>query len=294
MILNLNRVTGTFKFDEMYIGKSGDLCIDSPALAAHICKLEEALAAAAVPTIAEPESPPAPVEVEYEDVPAKLGNYTSEQYRTSGWSTEQLLARGFIRVVEEAPVAPPVVEEAPALPDAPSEPDMIMFKDCGYKMSAKAQGNTLDDFKSKGWDEAMLIRDGYLEEIPGTAPTAPEALWPKKVNGDWVDSAGTTFDVYLHGVAKATGDPAVTAKGVFKKSRKKVPTIVDDPVIEEAPAAPAPELDDGTPDAPPGFEATKAAVASKVEAVPSAPEAPILGADEPLDDELSAMIKDWA
>ena len=293
----------------------GDITIDSSGLVAHIKELQKQIAALQPAKSEEPPKPPAPVEVEYVGTD-KLGDYTVETYRTTGWTTEQLLDAGYI-VVKEAPpevVEPPkppalkVVEppkppsDIPPVPDkkiTPPVPPVVEaelheFDGKQYKLAPKAAGATVKQFLDMGWEYEDLIREEYLvlvetatPETPSSTPEVPsDASWPRKNEaGEYVDSADTVFDDVRHGVSK-NDVPAVTVKGVFKKKKGYKPAPeAPDKTTPEAPAK-------TTPEAPASLDAPAAPSAPEASQASQASSASTTGG-EPLDNELEDLIKGW-
>lgn len=130
------------------------------------------------PVAAPPLGPPAvpgPVML-----PAANG-MTYEQYKTAGWSDEQMVAAGVMRAPLAAtpptppPAAPPVVvppthpnmqfvagpTAAPAPPaaaPAPPTPPAL----AGPVMTDKAAGVTYEAFRAQGWTDQQLREQGYM------------------------------------------------------------------------------------------------------------------------------------
>ncbi|MCP4143883.1 MAG: hypothetical protein GY752_01220, partial [bacterium] len=149
-----------------------------------------------------------------------------------------------------------------------------------YIMAPKAAGATEEQFIQKGWSRKDLIAEEYLILNPATAPKPNTSGWPQQnEENEWLDSEGTVFDENMHAMTKSKV-PGVTVKGVFKKRRGYKP---EDPSV--APVQKEPAV------APPPTS-TEAPAAPSAPSAPTAPSAPSAG-DEPLDEELDSLIKNW-
>ena len=288
--------------------------INSAQLESYIANMEDDLtkARAVIATMPDdnlaPSAPPKKLEPIYEIVEAENLPYTIEQFKASKWTEAQLLKAGHLikREVVPGPDSPTdeVVTAAP-----PPSPDKVVvegqFEVEGqlYMMSAKAAGASYEQFQSSGWKLEALISEGYASMIGGesTSKGGPkeEKTFPfLNAEGDWEDADGTIWDEARHSMG-SNKQPPVTTKGVFKKTRKRSTTpaapktegVPSAPITgEHIPAAPG---DDGVPSAPGASEAggvPSAPGASEAEGIPSAPST---GDDEPLDDELADIVKNW-
>ena len=284
--------------------------IVSAELAAYINNMQDELtkAKAVIATMPDdnlaPAAPAAPAEPVYEIVEAENLPYTIEQFKASKWTEQQLLDAGHLikrEVVQEAvaPAAPEsAVPSAPAAPEAPSKAIVEgQFEVEGklYMMSAKAAGASYEQFQGSGWEIAALVSEGYATQISGEkeAP-AEETTYPfMNAAGDWEDSAGTIWDAAKHSMG-SNKIPPVTTKGIFKKTRAKAKVVPSSPEPNDAgiPAAPGGALEGGIPAAPVAKEASGIPAAPGAATIDVVPDASTI-TDEPLDDELANIVKDW-
>lgn len=263
-----------------------------------------------------PASPAAPTAPVFEIVEAENLPYTIDQYKASGWDEAQLLAAGHLikREVSQVGAAAPSAPGIPAAPGAPSPdsagiPDVpelpkkaaiegqFEVEDQLYMMTERAAGASYEQFQGSGWKIEALVSEGYAKMIGGEAPKAEEEKTYPFINseGDWEDKAGTIWDAAKHSMG-SNKVPPVTNKGLFKKTRAKAKAA---DVIPSAP----PAEEQGIPAAP--GEATNAIpsapAAKSASGVPSAPGAATIDVvpesstitDEPLDEELSNIVKNW-
>lgn len=177
-------------------------------------------------------------EPDYEPVPEKLGEFTVDQYIEAGWSIEQLLNAGMLKIIGQPKPTGPIAELTDGLgPDIPrAKPKIIML--------AKAKGATYEQFLEIGWtlDEMESagfckligrkteIKNKLAEEEEATKPeiidqsVAPTLAAPgKNAEGQWIDMSGTIFDPEQHSTSKAMENgapPKITQKGLFFKRHK--------------------------------------------------------------------------
>ena len=287
-------ITASFTLDSLCLTNEGHIEISSGELAKYFTSL------------ATPSAPAAPV---IEWVAADNLEYTLDQYKASGWDDQQLKDAGFL-VCKEVTASAPQAPAAPSAPKAPERgvpevPKIVETKIAGqftvdnqlYMLTAKAAGASYEQFTSAGWSLESLVSEGYVTQIGGKGINA-ETEAPKEYpflneSGDWIDSAGVVFDLNLHSMG-SDKVPAVTTKGIFKKTRRKAPTV--------APASPETETTSGVPAAPNAeTEANSIPAAPSASGVPTAPNAGNASAaataatieDEPLDEELANIVKDW-
>lgn len=294
MKLFIEGIEDSFQLDKLELTSEG-LSLVSDSLFQYIQSLIEPEAI---------EEPPAPKKLEYRET-EKMGAYTRDQYETTGWTVEQMVAEGLLEAVEITESIPPGTKAPPAAPteEAPAEtPDLsnaLKINGTYYEMTPKAAGATYEEFMAtKGWTNESLITEGYLSVVEGSPE--PEPTWPKQENDQWIDSAGDFFDEALHSMTKAKL-PGVTKKGVFCKRRnvKKVPAApaakAPEETTEEQEAQAAEDTAVPTKSKVPAAPTTAASKASKASKVPAAPAAASASGqeDEPLDEELESLIKDW-
>ncbi len=308
------QTTNEFKLGSISI-ENGQVTVNSDALATHIFQMELELkkARAVIANMPDdalaPPAPAAPVEPVFEIVEATNLQYTIDQYKASGWTEQQLLDAGHLikREVTQADAAPAAPAPGPAstIPDVPASPSKAViagqFEANGvlYMMSAKAAGASYEQFTGSGWVLDALLAEGYASRVGGepepTATPAEEKTFPfMNAQGDWEDSAGTIWDVTKHSMSSTTKIPPVTTKGIFKKTRAKAkpsatPTPANDvPAVPEAgniPSAPG----NAIPSAPEAASVPEVPGALTIDAVPDASTIE----DEPLDDELAGIVKNW-
>lgn len=123
-----DQVRDLLKIDTQTIDLSQEQSTDDQA--APAVKEREVTPAASVPqetTIAQQaaesvaaQPTEAPAKKKYQPVPAKLGDFTVQQYLDTGWTKEQLIEQGMIVEVVEAPKPAPAPPQAP--PTAPAPP----------------------------------------------------------------------------------------------------------------------------------------------------------------------------
>jgi len=276
--------------------------------AQKISLLEADLEAAMKSDAAAPAPAPAPVAPKakvFELIEAANLPHTIEAFKASGWSEQQLIDAGHLiktEVKSEGDAVPAAPAEKTPEPPAPTPAIKGQFELEGitYMMSAKAAGADYEQFKGNGWAIDDLVSQGYATIVSGgkeVVVETEEKTFPfLNGDGDWTDSAGTIWtSAYSMGSNKI---PPVTNKGLFKKSRAKVKAEVpESPVVKDTPT-PADKTVSEVPAAPGAAEASgvpAAPAAEKASAVPAAPGASTIGGeDEPLDDELANIVKDWS
>jgi len=238
------------------------------------------------------EAPAAPVEtkVQYATTSKFPKGRTIQDFLDANWTHVKMIKEGYIVEViiepdgESAITPPPPADEENApTPPADEEPAHIL--------TPKAGGATYAALIDNGWTDEKLIKHGLME-VPAASAELEQTCPFKDGDGNWIDSEGTVHDSALHADASKPGEaPPLTAKKVFKKSKKRAK------VTPEAPAAPA------APDDPPPPPADEAGA-------PLPPPADETGAplpppddgtgditppasDEPLCPDLEAIIKDF-
>jgi hypothetical protein len=142
-------------------------------------------AVAAVPAI-----PVVPVAPAGPQMTAKAGAVTYADFVAQGWTDALLISEGYM--IAAAPAAPAVpvapvqpytgymgvpgatagapavplagapIAGAPAVPAIPSVPSAIPSPSSGFVMTAKAAGQTREQFHAGQWTDAMLIEHGYM------------------------------------------------------------------------------------------------------------------------------------
>jgi len=195
-----------------------------------------------------------------------MGKFSIQDYRNNGWTEAQLLAEGLVREV-----AVPIEEPT-------------------HKMTALANGASYEQYVKSGWSHQQMLDGGIVEPDSVDTPPAPEAPelavseWPKKDGDEWIDSAGDVWNPSSHSRSKNMDKgfpPSVTKSGVFKKRKGQVASVAP---AAPAPAAPAPAAPAPAAPAPAALAPAALAPAAPAPAAPS-------GTDEPLDEELAAIVK---
>lgn len=286
---------------EKVLFKDGQILIACVELSTYINGMQDELAKlkTVLGNMSEaPAAPAAPSAPVFEIVEAADLPYTIDQYKASGWNEQQLLDSGHlikreVTQVDAAPAAPCGIPGVPELPKKAVVEGQFEVDDQLYMMTEKAAGASYEQFQGSGWEIAGLCTEGYAKMIGGNAPveTTEEKTYPFiNPEGDWEDKAGTIWDESKHSMG-SNKVPPVTKKGIFKATRAKAkPATL---VTEESgiPAAPAAKST-GIPEAPGASEAPGIPEAPGAATIDVVPESSTIS-DEPLDEELANIVKNW-
>lgn len=198
---------------------------------------------------------------------SKLGNFSVQDYLDKGWTYENLLAQGYVELVEvvDAPEVPELPANVPEVPTA--APEVPSLPAVAPDLLPTASGASFEQFIKAKWTVADMISQGYLleslrgqalafigESVPDDgAATAEDITYPVLEDGQWFDKAGIAFNVAEHSEVKGhtdAGHPVAASlktDGTWKAARKakgpgapSAPTsaLVIDEVAPQAPNAP--------------------------------------------------------
>lgn len=95
-------------------------------------------------------------------VPVPGAAYTIEQCRSGGWTDDQIVAAGYATRAVAAGAPPPLASAGSAAPPPPAQTAVAAPPPTGKRMLPAAGATTYDAYIAAGWNDAMLIQNGFM------------------------------------------------------------------------------------------------------------------------------------